>query len=66
MTYAEDFLENRYAQIATTIGHGYRKDAEWMHRTAHELYRLNAERLETKGKPMSSDHLKQEAVKRAK
>jgi hypothetical protein len=66
MTYAESFLADRYAQIAATIGHAYRKDSEWMHKTAFDLHRKNAVRLQEKGKEMSADHLKQEAVRLAK
>ena len=66
MTYAEAFLNNRYAQIATKIGHQYRKDPNWMQETAEKLFAMDAERRHLKGKPMSEDHLKQEAVKEAK
>lgn len=63
MTYQEAFQLDRYAQTATAIGHQYRKSAEWMHETAFDLHWKNAQRLQTKGKPMSDDHLKQEAVR---
>lgn len=66
MTYADLFLVNRYARIATHIGHAYRKPAEWMHETAQVLYQKNLARLDSKGKEMSDDHLKQEAVRLAK
>lgn len=64
MTYQEAFYLDRYAQTATMIGHQHKKSAEWMQDTAFYLHFRNAERIKTKGKPMSDDHLKQEAVKR--
>jgi hypothetical protein len=60
------FLRDRFAQIATQIGHAQRKPASWMHETARTLFDADKQRQEVKGKPMSDDHLKQMAVKLAK
>ena len=63
MTYQEQFMADRYANIATEMGHKRRKSPEWMHEMAMKLCRLDVEREKTKGKPMSDDHLKQIAGK---
>jgi hypothetical protein len=56
-------MADRYALIATEMGHKRRKSPEWMHEMAVTLCRLDVEREQTKGKRMSDDHLKQIAGK---
>jgi len=62
MTYQEQFLNNRYAQIATQIGHNRRFVASEMHALSHHLELADRERHALKGKFMSDDHLRQVAV----
>ena len=59
MTYQQDLLKDRFAQAALTTK---LKQPE-LGKLAFFLQGLNDKRLEEKGKPMSDDHLRQEAVK---
>jgi hypothetical protein len=66
MTYQEQFMQDRYAQIACQIAHLKQKPVEWMWGTAKALVEADTKREQEKGKVMSDDHLKQMAVKMAK
>jgi len=59
MTYADQFLRNKWAQIATQVGHAARKSPEWMHSCAMKLHDFELSRE----KPTSRDHLIQIATK---
>lgn len=63
MTYQEQFMRDKYAQIATQIGHQRRKPAAWMHKCARNLMAADSRRFVEKGKRMTDDHLRQVAAK---
>jgi hypothetical protein len=56
VTYADQLMANKYALIATQIGHKKRKDAIWMHRAAQLLWAMDKE------KPKTDEHLRQLAA----
>lgn len=59
MTYQEQFMRDRFAQIAVNMPQKYKADP---HALAWYLAGLEHKR----GRPMTDDHLRQEAVKWAK
>jgi hypothetical protein len=66
MTYQSEFMANKYAQVATHIGHARHMPAEWMHAIAVRLCQADKERQEAGKQPMTLDHLRQMATKEAK
>lgn len=67
MTIAEALLRDRFAQAALSVViDGRRLQQPQLTDLAWHLNALNYKRIAEKGKPMSDDHLKQEAVKWAK
>lgn len=66
-TLQEELIGDRFAQAAlsVTIKGWHLKQPELMDLVWH-LHYVNMKRMVEKGKPMSDDHLKQEAVKWAR
>ena len=67
VTYQEQLLTDRYAQAALSVNiKGALLQQPYLSSCAYHLLALDVKRIEEKGRPMSADHLKQEAVKWAR
>ena len=67
MTYQEMLSQDKYAQAALSVVlNGRRLQQPDLLDCTYHLFNLDAERFKTKGKYMTPDHLKQEAVKWAR
>jgi len=63
MTYQEMLLRDRYANAAlSVVKNGRLLQQPKLSLCAKHLFLMNAKRMKEKGKEMSDDHLRQEAV----
>jgi hypothetical protein len=66
-TYQAKLARNRFSQAALSVSiDGHLLQQPYLTDLAWHLYDMDEKRKHEKGKPMSDDHLKQEAVKWAK